>query len=140
MDLTWETITAANETLRKWRALVGKSPSATPLHNEEISSALAEDLDTPRAIQLIRAIAKDATLSDEMRSGYFLYADQVFGLDLGRVEVPKEIGAEIKKILEERDLARVQKNWAESDRLRGVLEDQGLIIKDSPVGQEWQWR
>jgi cysteinyl-tRNA synthetase len=140
MDLTWETITAANETLRKWRTLVGNSPTATPLHNEEISSALSEDLDTPRAIQVIRALIKDPTLSDEMKAGHFLYADQVLGLDLGRVEVPKEMSAETKKILDQRDLARAKKNWAESDRLRGVLEDQGLIIKDSSTGQEWQWR
>lgn len=140
MDLTWETISAANETLRKWRTLVSKSPSATPLNNEEITQALAEDLDTPRVVQIIRSIAKDLTLSDEMKAGYFLYADQVLGLDLARVEVPHELSADLKKIVEERNLARENKNWKESDRLRGVLEEMGLIIKDSPSGQEWQWR
>lgn len=140
MDLTWETISAANETLRKWRTLVSKSLSMTPLHNEEISQALAEDLDTPRVVQIIRSIAKDLTLSDEMKAGYFLYADQVLGLDLARAEVPRELTADLKKILDERNLARENKNWKESDRLRGVLEEMGLIIKDSPSGQEWQWR
>lgn len=140
MDLTWETISAANETLRKWRSLVSKSPTATPLHNEEISQALSEDLDTPKVVQIIRSITKDLTLSDEMKAGYFLYADQVLGLDLARVEVPKEMSAELKKLLDERNLARENKNWKESDRLRGVLEEMGLIIKDSPTGQEWQWR
>lgn len=140
MDLTWETISAANETLRKWRTLVSKSPSATPLSNMEIAQALAEDLDTPRAVQIIRSIAKDMTLSDEMKSGYFLFADQVLGLDLGKVEAPRELTAELKKILGERYSARVNRNWKESDRLREVLEEKGLTIKDSPVGQEWQWR
>ena len=139
MDLTWETISAANETLRKWRALVSKSPSATPLSNTQIAQALSEDLDTPKVVQIIRSIAKDVTLSDEMKAGYFLFADQVLGLDLERIEVPRELTEELKMILDERSLARAKKNWKESDRLRGVLEDRGLTIKDSPVGQEWQW-
>jgi cysteinyl-tRNA synthetase len=140
MDLTWETISAANETLHKWRALVGKSSSMAPLHNEEISHALSEDLDTPKVVQIIRAIAKDLALSDEMKAGYFLFADQVLGLDLARADVPRELTAELKKLLDERNLARENKNWKESDRLRVALEEMGLVIKDSPSGQEWQWR
>lgn len=140
MDLTWETISAANETLRKWRTLVSKYSSTTPMQNEEISQALAEDLDTPRVVQIIRSIVKDLTLSDEMKAGHFLFADQVLGLDLARVEVPRELTADLKKILDQRNLARENKNWKESDRLRGVLEEMGLIIQDSPSGQEWQWR
>ena len=140
MDLTWETISAANDTLRKWRTLVSNSSSRTPLHNEEISQALSEDLDTPKVVQIIRAIAKDLNLSDEMKAGYFLFADQVLGLDLARAEVPRELTAELKKLLDERNLARENKNWKESDRLRVDLEEMGLVIKDSPSGQEWQWR
>ena len=140
MDLTWETISAANETLRKWRTLVSNSPSATPLSNVEIAHALSEDLDTPKVVQIIRAIAKDVTLSDETKSGFFLFADQVLGLDLGRVDVPRELTAELKELFDERNLARANKNWKESDRLRGILQEKGLAIKDSPVGQEWQWR
>jgi cysteinyl-tRNA synthetase len=139
MDLTWETISAANDTLRKWRTLVSKSLSITPSHNEEISQALSEDLDTPKVVQIIRAIAKDLNLSDEMKAGYFLFADQVLGLDLARAEVPRELTAELKKLLDERNLARENKNWKESDRLRVALEEMGLVIKDSPSGQEWQW-
>ena len=140
MDLTWETISAANDTLRKWRTLVSKSPSATSLHNEEISHALSEDLDTPKVVQIIRSMTKEAILSDEVKAGYFLFADQVLGLDLAKVEVPRELSAELKNLLDERNLARENRNWKESDRLRGLLEEMGLIIKDSPSGQEWQWR
>jgi cysteinyl-tRNA synthetase len=140
MDLTWETISAANDTLRRWRALVNQSPDTTPLHNEEITQALCADLDTPKAVQILRAIVKDSTLSAEMKSGYLLFADQVLGLELARVEVTKELTAQLKHMMEEREKARANKNWAESDRLREILEDQGLIINDSPMGQEWQWR
>lgn len=140
MDLTWETISAANETLLKWRTLVSKFSSATPVQSEEIWQALSVDLDTPKVIQIVRSIVKDPNLSDEMKAGYFLHADQVLGLDLARAEVPRELTAELKRLLDERDFVRENKNWKESDRLRGVLEEAGLIIQDSPTGQEWQWR
>ncbi len=140
MDLTWETISAANDTLRKWRSIVSKYHSATPLQNEEMSRALAEDLDTPKVVQIIRAIAKDSTLNEEVKAGYFLFADQVLGLDLAKIEAPRDLTTELKKLLDGRNLARENKNWNESDRLRGILEEMGLIIQDSPSGQEWQWR
>lgn len=140
MDLTWDTISAANETLRRWRSLVNQSPDVRPMPNKEISHALCEDLDTPKAVQIIRTIAKNPDLSDEIKAGYFLFADQVFGLDLQRKEVSRELPAELGELLVARAAARANKDWKESDRLRGVLESEGLIIQDSATDQEWQWR
>lgn len=140
MDLTWETIATANETLRRWRALVNQSIHAVPLAHEKFLEALCSDLDTPRAIQIIRAIEKDSLLSVNEKVGHFLFADLVLGLDLAREEVAKELSPEQEALLAERTTARAQKNWSESDRLRDLLENQGLIIKDSPTGQDWQWR
>lgn len=102
--------------------------------------ALCSDLDTPRAIQVIRAIEKDSGMSVSEKVGRFLYADQVLGLDLTRKEVTRELSDEMQSLLDKRADARAEKNWSESDRLRTLLEDQGLIIKDSPNGQDWQWR
>ncbi len=140
MDLTWETIEAANETLRRWRALVNQSSRAIPLEDEKFMHALCSDLDSPRAIQIIRAIEKDSLLSIDEKAGRFLFADQVLGLDIARKEEARELSAGLAAILTERTDARARKDWSESDRLRGLLEDQGLVIKDSPTGQEWQWR
>lgn len=140
MDLTWDSISAAHETLRRWRKLVNQSSQTAPLPNDEIVQAFCSDLDTPKAVQIIRAMEKDPTLNSEVKAGYFLFADKVFGLDLDRKEVERELPSELEALLKERTTARTDKNWKESDRLRGVLEHQGLIIKDSPTGQEWQWR
>lgn len=140
MDLTWETIEAANETLRRWRALVNQSSRAIPLEDEKFMHALCSDLDLPRAIQIIRAIEKDSLLSIDEKVGRLLFADQVLGLDIARKEEARELSAELAAVLAERAEARARKDWSKSDRLRGLLEDQGLVIKDSPTGQEWQWR
>lgn len=140
MDLTWETISAANETLRRWRALASRAEAATPMPDEQIIEALCSDMDTPRAIQRIRAIEKDPDMDIEEKVGRFLYADLMLGLDLTRQEKQRQLSQDQETTLNERDQARSQKNWSESDRLRKILEDQGLIIKDSPAGQEWEWR
>jgi cysteinyl-tRNA synthetase len=43
----------------------------------------------------------------------------------------------MQKLLDERSAARLEKRWADSDRLRLELENLGLEIKDTPEGQTW---
>ena len=140
MDLTWETIAAADETLKRWRKLVNQVPNAIPTENVKITQAICEDLDTPRAIQIIRALEKDRDLEIETKVGHLLFADQVLGLDLARKEESRELTPELEVLLQQREKARADKNWAESDRLRNLLEEKGLIIRDSTDRQDWQWR
>lgn len=140
MDLTWETIAAADETLKRWRKLVSQEKQARSLENEKIMQAFSEDLDTPRAMQILRSIEKDQNLDTKSKVGNFLFADQVLGLDLTREEIIKELPAELEALLNLREIARAKKNWAESDRIRKVLEENGLIIRDATDHQEWQWR
>ncbi len=140
MDLNWETIAAADETLKRWRKLVNQVMHAIPSENVKITQAICEDLDTPRAIQIIRSLEKDHDLEIETKVGHLLFADQILGLDLSRKEQVRELTPELETILKSRKKARDEKNWAESDRLRQLLEDQGLIIRDSSDRQDWQWR
>jgi cysteinyl-tRNA synthetase len=140
MDLTWEAISAAHSTLRRWRHLVSENPDIDPLSMNEILHTFNSDLDTPHVIQLLRAIEKNPQIAVGVKVGAFLFADQVLGLDLSRKEEDLELPAELAKIMQERVQARNKKNWEESDRLRGILEAGGLIIKDSATEQKWEWR
>ena len=140
MDLTWDAISAAHSTIRRWRHLVSENPEMDPIRIDEIHRALNLDLDTPHAIQLLRAIEKDPEIAARAKAGAFLYADQVLGLDLSRKKADRKLSPELIKIMQERAQARIEKNWVESDRLRGILEAGGLIIKDSATEQEWEWR
>jgi len=52
-----------------------------------------------------------------------------------------ELGeAEIEALIAERSAARAAKNWAEADRLRDLLAEAGIVLKDSPEGTRWQRR
>ena len=135
MDLTWNSLQAADETLARWRTKMSEwsaSNEATP--DQEIIDALSNDIDTPRAIMRLREIEKSDLLN---RRELFLFADQVFGLDLARPVKKKELTDQMKNLLEERLKARSEKRWADSDDLRVQLENLGLHIKDTADGQIW---
>jgi cysteinyl-tRNA synthetase len=44
----------------------------------------------------------------------------------------------IDGLVEERDRARLEKNWAESDRIRNDLTAKGIALQDSPEGTLWE--
>jgi cysteinyl-tRNA synthetase len=135
MDLTWNSIEAADETLKRWRMKMAQWGVGTDITvDAEIEAALNTDLDTSRAVIRLREIEK-STLQN--KSSIFRYADQVLGLDLERPIVQKVLTAEMQRLLEERALARAEKRWSDSDQLRGQLESLGLEIKDTPDGQTW---
>lgn len=46
--------------------------------------------------------------------------------------------SEINDLIEKRKVAREQKDWAESDRIRDELSSKGIVLKDNPDGTtEW---
>ncbi|MDX1334761.1 MAG: cysteine--tRNA ligase [Gammaproteobacteria bacterium] len=45
---------------------------------------------------------------------------------------------EINSMIEARQQARAEKNWAESDRIRDQLQDAGIILEDGPQGTSWR--
>jgi len=50
----------------------------------------------------------------------------------------ESLDEESQNLLERRDQARVNKDWALSDRLRDELEARGIKVIDAPAGTRWQ--
>ncbi len=135
MDLTWNSIEAAHETLKRWRLKMSQWGDDNKIKiDPEIELAFNTDLDTPRVIMRLREIEKSES---ENKASIFRYADQVLGLDLDRPLEAKILTPQMKSLLDERAVARTEKRWADSDRLRVELESLGLEIKDTPEGQSW---
>jgi cysteinyl-tRNA synthetase len=135
MDLTWNSIEAANETLKRWRLKMAQWSTDDSIElDSEIELAFNTDLDTARAIIRLREIEKS---SHGNKAAVFRYADRVLGLDLERPAVERVLSPAMQKLLDERSAARAEKRWADSDRLRLELENLGLEIKDTPEGQTW---
>jgi len=135
MDLTWNSINAAHETLRRWRTKMSEwDQSSEMIVDPEMETAFNNDLDTPKVVLRLREIEKSDLAN---KRGLFRYADQVLGLDLDRPIAVRELTEEMRTLLAERANARNEKRWADSDALRVQLENLGLQIKDTPEGQSW---
>jgi cysteinyl-tRNA synthetase len=150
MDLSWESITAAHQTLAKWRLLAASTQptardSIQALNQEvreivnEIVSAFCDDLDTPRAMQILRSAVK-SSLADNLKSSLLHAVEPIFGLALTRPINVKEPSSEILQLLEERRAARAAKDFKLSDALRKRLDELGIAIHDGPDGQRWEWK
>ena len=138
MDLTWASIEAADATLKRWRKKIKVWGKQVAQRDSEFLEIINNDLDTPKAIQYLRNLEKNDDNVD--RAAIFLFADQVLGLDLDRVDVIKALSLEQEETLKLRQIARNEKRWIESDELRIKLEESGLEIMDGPDGQVWTWR
>jgi cysteinyl-tRNA synthetase len=138
MDLTWASLDAAHVTLRRWRMLVQSGlPHDEVIADQDFLSSIFADLDTPRALQRLRAVEKNTTLTPAEKAAIFRFADEILGLDLSRIPEKRELTELQSQLLRQREAARADKNFAESDRLRMLLEDSGLEIQDGPQGQSW---
>lgn len=89
VTLTWAGLTAADRTLRGWRAQVAgwaNSPSKPMCaqYAGDIIDAFDNDLDTPAALRTLAALAADEEIAPGSRFESFAYFDHLVGLDLAR--------------------------------------------------------
>jgi cysteinyl-tRNA synthetase len=105
---------------------------------ENFDSALADDLNTPRALAEFRKLLKDSTIKPAQKLKALAGMDQVLGLDIASVleisEEKPEIDGELLVLLKQRDKARKERNWALADSIRDRLSEQGWKIIDTPEG------
>jgi len=141
MNFTWEAIEGADTALKRLvRAYLempeGGEPDTKFL--EEFYKAIANDLDTPKALALVWEHIKTlnrATLAE---------ADKILGLGLTEVKPPYKLAVvaqtdlpeEVQVLVKEREAARHEKDFAKADDLRGQIEALGYNIKDTPEGQK----
>ena len=141
MDLSWQSISAAHDTIKRWRTKIATWGASQSIEiDSTILTFLENDLDTPRVTTYLRSVEKDNNLTDAQKANAFLFADQVLGLELSRTQEVQALTPELIDLLAQRESARSAKNWALSDDLRVRLENAGLEISDSSSGQSWSWR
>lgn len=135
LNFTWESLQAASNSLNKIRQILSSWPDGGVLINEYVQRYLEylnNDLDTPRATALMWELVKSQNL-DADKKATLLYFDRVFGLTLGK-EVDEIVPIQIEEIAKLREVARKNKEWHESDRLREEIQRQGYVIEDLKQG------
>lgn len=103
---------------------------------EQFNGFLFDDLKTPQALALMWTVLKDKNLQAELKLEFLNNVDKVLSLGLEKAQKEEKtevvLSDDVKAKLEERKLARQNKDWATSDAIRDELAAQGIIVKDLP--------
>jgi len=147
MNFTWESLISANNAYAKLEKIIcdlkqkndslvvkkecGQEAKA---YRQKFIDAVSNDVQTPKALAVLWEITK-SNIIDEEKLNLILEIDKVLGLNLKNVNPAViEIPEEIKKLAEERETARISKNFSKSDELRKEIEKKGYEIKDTDKG------
>ena len=112
----------------------------------EFVEAMEDDLNTADAIGTIFELVRDINTyvnGGSHSRNLVEYAaealDELTGvLGLLYNRKPQEsLDDEIERLIEERNAARKNKNWAEADRIRDDLKARGIILEDTAQGVKW---
>jgi cysteinyl-tRNA synthetase len=142
INFTWEAMDSAKIALGRLREGYLKHGEGTEkVSKEEIDSlenrfheAINDDLNMPVAMSVVWDVVKNPVKSKDYQK-LLLKFDEVLGFELANyVKTENEISDEDKKLVEERNEARKNKNWAESDRIRDILISKGYTVKDGKEG------
>ncbi len=138
IDFSLESVAEQKRRLDRWYRITAdvKAASSVPL---QLIEALSDDLNTPKAISALDALATQETAA-ELKAGA-----QFVGLLMQDSDSWFQEGAadsvaadEIEALINNRIEARASKDFAESDRIRDRLEELGVILEDGPSGTTWR--
>ncbi|QTW18322.1 cysteine--tRNA ligase [Comamonas kerstersii] len=114
-------------------------------HAARFKAAMDEDFGTPEAVAVLFDLAGEVNRSKSPELAGLLKA---LGACLGLLQDdPQQFlqagaagvdAAAIEAQIAARAAAKVAKNWAEADRIRKELLEQGIVLKDSPTGTTWE--
>src|SRR5699024_6876397 len=108
--------------------------------------AMDDDFNTAKAISVLFDLTREANmyLQRDQTSSKVLTAfqDQLVTLFavLGIKLVPDAelLDAEIESLIDERNQARDERNFARADEIRDLLKDKNIILEDTPQGTRWR--
>jgi len=106
-------------------------------YKEEFLGALDDDFNTAAAIGVIFDLVRDVNTSGKGVGEALALIRELCGiLRILPEENEVSLDGEVEKLIEERDRARLKKDWARADEIRGQLGKMGIIIKDTPNGTQ----
>lgn len=145
LNFTWEGIEAASKSLERLKQgyknhLEGKDEIDESIINEyeeKFHKAINDDLNMPAAMSTVWEVVRNEKKSPKLAE-LLLKFDTVLGLKINEEtkKQTEDIPQEILDLVEQRKLARENKDWAKSDELRDLIQSKGYEIKDTKEGTE----
>jgi len=114
----------------------------------DFDAALADDLNTAKAVALLNELLSDTSVPTIYAVRIIALYDLVLGLNLLKLSSEELVlrpantkieEGQIQEMLNQRSLAKQNKDFAKADQIRNELASQGVAIKDSKDGTTWEW-
>jgi cysteinyl-tRNA synthetase len=134
----------AQRTLDTWYALTGDM--APGLLCADVLEALADDLNTPKAIAALHELRGEAAKGAKPAAASLKASAQLLGClqqtdaawaAFRRASVAID-ESKVDSLIEARNAARRAKDFKESDRIRDELTKMGVVLKDTKDGTTWE--
>ena len=147
LNFTWEGIDSAAKSLERLRnsyqinlngtdELTTDDKEKLVQIEENFHRAINDDLNMPLAMSFVWEAARFEKKNPEV-SNLLAKFDSVLGIKIDEVNSEKEeIPQEILDLVEQRKIARENKDWAKSDELRDLIAQKGYLVKDTKNGVE----
>lgn len=145
INFTWEAMESTSKSLERLRKGYQTHKEGKDELNEEdikklsniengFHEAINDDMNIPLAMSFVWSAIRYEKKSPKIAE-LLLKFDTVLGLEIEKEDKNEiQIPEEILKLVEERNIARKEKNWQESDRIRDLLQEKGYVVKDTKDG------
>jgi cysteinyl-tRNA synthetase len=132
-NFSWEGMQAAQTGYDRLVKLVSnlgdKEGKINADFKEKFTEAINNDFNTPQALALVFDLLK-SDLADADKLATVLDFDKVLGLDIGKSKLNLDLPENIQKLMDERKLARTNKDYKKADELRDQIIALGFEVKD----------
>lgn len=114
-------------------------------YREKYIEKMDDDFNTADAISVIFDLVRDVNTNVDINSSKELINFSAglireLGEPLGILQKSTRgsLEEEIESLIEQRQKARKEKNWALSDKIRDDLKARGIVLEDTPQGVRWK--
>lgn len=145
MNFTWAAIEAADQALLRLNRLYLELPPSGMAPDQAFEksfyAAIADDLDTPLAVARLWDMVR-SDLPPAVKKAGLMMAEGILGLGLNEPRPSQKLAViplaqlpeEVLQLVDEREQARLGRDFAVADDLRAHIERLGYTVKDSPEG------
>jgi len=160
LNFTFNRLDDAQKAINKLRELLRRLKNITD--ESSVSKNNIESLNKMFSSSFTKSLQDDLNISEAL-GALFIWVNKMFSfLDsnsinlnqatksieillkadkiLGVIESKNNISDADKQLIKLRELARGNKDWAKSDKLRDELNSRGILIEDTPNGTIWKFK
>jgi len=134
LNFSLKNLEASQNALQRLKNIISEindKGKADEKYLKEFEKAMNDDLNTPRALQVLWKFVRDEKAEGKIKT--IKKMDEVLGLDLLKKE-KVDVPAEIKKLVEKREKARKDKDWKQADKIRDEIKKKGYVVEDVQDG------